>query len=126
MKNSVRQGVGVCALTVMILTSAAGAGLDYALTDRSDGGISLAVPQRTAQCREPVRALGLLKELDHAQLFQVDARAAVAPSQNGVLLCVLLAYPQLVQICTVLGGNPLQCLVSSLATAVYVCTATWP
>ena len=63
MKNSVRQGVGVCALTVMVLTSAAGASLDYAaLTDRSDGGVSLAVPQRTAQCREPVRALGVLKE----------------------------------------------------------------
>ena len=63
MKNSVRQGVGVCALTVMVLTSAPGASLDYAaITDRSDGGISLAVPQRTAQCREPVRALGLLKE----------------------------------------------------------------
>jgi hypothetical protein len=54
----------------------------------------------------PSSRLGLLQELDHAQLFQVDARAAVAPSQNGVLLCVLLAYPQLVQICTVHGGNP--------------------
>jgi hypothetical protein len=117
MKSLVRQSIGVCAVTIMILTSAAGASRDYAAsTDKSDRG----------SCREPVRALGPLQEPDHAQSLQVDAKPAVAPTQNGVLLCVLLAYPQMVQLCTILGGNALQCLVSSLATAVILCTSTWP